>query len=152
MTPVRPIGPRNIQKQQPTNSEGQTDVQQEQNVQQENINLLGFDDFMDPKARLGKPKTLLELWHEYLHGLHGRKPAKDFTPRERGRSKFTYSRRRNFWEIMVKLIRAGYNELTAIDLIEQCYGRGKPITYICVALCKAKRMGYHPNLAFVVGL
>jgi hypothetical protein len=47
-------------------------------------------------ARLGKPKNLLMLWQEYIHGLPGNKPAKDFTSAERGAVKYAYSRKKSF--------------------------------------------------------
>lgn len=48
-------------------------------------------------ARLSKrPKDLFELWHEFQFGCCGLKPAKNFTPIERGANKFAYSRRKAF--------------------------------------------------------
>lgn len=161
MTPVRPLGPRRRQ-------EGQAPPQQQQNHQQHQGNqgdthapvqqqapppppLPEEVDYRDPNAVLGRPKTLLMLWHEYLYGLDGHKPAKDFTPAERGKVKSKYSRRKCFWTVMVKLIRAGYNELSAIDLIHQAYGTGKPVTHIINELQKAKTHGYHPHIGNVIG-
>mgnify|MGYP003512971962 FL=1 len=44
------------------------------------------------------PRTLYDLWQEYQYGLGGRKPAKYFTPTERGKVKHKYSRRKVVWE------------------------------------------------------
>ena len=52
------------------------------------------------------PKTLNVLWQEWEFGLNGRKAAKDFTARERGNVRFTYHRRKVFWEKVSELIRA----------------------------------------------
>jgi hypothetical protein len=106
-------------------------------------------DFLDPYAKLGKPKSLLELWHEYIHGAQGgtMKPAKDFTPAERGRCRHKYCRRKAFWDVMIKLINTEYDELTAIQKIEQCYGSNLPVTKMLdKLLVKARREGYHANL------
>ena len=35
-----------------------------------------------------QPRTLYGLWQEYNQGFNGQKPAKDFTPNERGQVKY----------------------------------------------------------------
>ena len=42
---------------------------------------------------VSRPKTCHDLWQEYMFGGPGRKPAKEFTPAERGRVKHVYSLR-----------------------------------------------------------
>jgi hypothetical protein len=42
-----------------------------------------------------KPPDLFALWRAYEFGIGGRKAAKDFSPTERGKSRFTHSRRKN---------------------------------------------------------
>jgi len=104
---------------------------------------------VDPDAKLGRAKTLLDLWHEWCHGLQGNKAARLFTPVEKGQKKvkFKFSRRNNFWIVMRHLtLGKGHSELSAIDLIEQCYGRNLPVTSMLKKLCEAKEKGYHPNL------
>ena len=105
-----------------------------------------FQDYYDPTAKLGKAKSLLELWNEYLHGLRGNKPAKDFTAAERGRLKTNYSRRNAFWEVMCALVNRGHTELEAIALLKQSYGQTLSVTGMCNALVRARRNGYHVNL------
>ena len=101
---------------------------------------------IDPTARLSKaPKELLTLWHEYLYGLNGNKPAKDFTYTERGRCKYTYSRRKCFWDVMVLHIRAGLTELVAIDRIKAALGVSLSCTKILKELQRHKTHP-HPNL------
>ncbi|KAG6943789.1 hypothetical protein JG687_00018240 [Phytophthora cactorum] len=43
-----------------------------------------------------RPKDVYELWHEYQFECSGLKPAKEFTPVERGANKFAYSRKKVF--------------------------------------------------------
>ena len=101
---------------------------------------------IDPTARLSKsPKELLVLWHEYLYGLNGNKPAKDFTHLERGRDRSTYSRRKCFWDVMVVHIRAGYHDITAIARIKGALGVNLSVTRTLTALQRHKSHP-HPNL------
>jgi hypothetical protein len=102
---------------------------------------------LDSNAKLAShPRTLLLLWHEYLYGLENNKPAKNFTPVERGRIKFKYSRRKCFWSVMVRLINAGFTELTAIGKIHQAYGNNLSVTVVLNKMQRDKRNGGHPNL------
>ena len=94
------------------------------------------------------PRTLLLLWHEFLHGLDNNKPAKDFTRAERGRVKRTYSRRKVFWDLLCRMIDAGFTELIAIDRIYFSYGRNLSVTKILDRLISDKRRNGHPNLRF----
>jgi hypothetical protein len=70
------------------------------NAQQQNQQLeINQHDEMTLVAELSKtPKTLNGLWTEYHYGIGGLKPAKDFTPSERGRCKKTYSQRKAVWD------------------------------------------------------
>lgn len=105
---------------------------------------------LDATAKLSPhPRTLLLLWHEYLYGLEGNKPAKDFTPAERGRVKFKFSRRKCFWAVMARLINAGFTELAGIDKIHQAYGANLSVTAILNKLQRDKRNGGHPNLTLL---
>ncbi|ETP47971.1 hypothetical protein F442_06230 [Phytophthora nicotianae P10297] len=98
-------------------------------------------------ARLSKrPKDLFELWHEFQFGNGGLKPAKDFTPVERGANKFAFSRRKVFWDIVATLICSGYTSDTAIDKIYAVYGRQLPVSSILTALRADRRQGGHASL------
>ena len=155
MAPARPVGPRrrfNVA----ADGNRVNPPRQQQQQQQANRNQQAppppplpppVVPPVDPTANLGKPKSLLQLWHEYLHGMDDDKPAKDFTSVERGKVKFKHSRRKCFWDLMVRLMRAGHNELSATDLITQSYGSNKCCTDICKALQKAKKDGLHPTVA-----
>ena len=70
---------------------------------------------VDDPAVLGRcPKTLFVLWDEYVNGIGGSKPAKEFTRRERGlkRNKFKYSNRLIVWKCMERLIARGGNTMS----------------------------------------
>jgi hypothetical protein len=102
---------------------------------------------IDATAKLSiHPRTLLLLWHEYLFGLEGSKPARNFTSAERGRVRFKYCRRNCFWNVMRRLINGGFTELTAIDKIYQAYGNTLSVTSILNKMAKDKSGGGHPNL------
>ncbi|DBA03536.1 TPA: hypothetical protein N0F65_011437 [Lagenidium giganteum] len=61
------------------------------------------------RAQLSKrPTDLFVLWHEYEFGCAGCKPAKQFTPSERGACKSVFSFRFGFWELIEKLMRRGH--------------------------------------------
>ena len=90
------------------------------------------------------PRTLYALWNEYEFGVNGQKAAKNFTSRERGASRFTYSRRKVFWDKVRELVRAGHTSLTAIDLISNVY-RNKSVTQIINAMLKDKRRNTWPS-------
>ena len=92
-------------------------------------------------ARLGKcPKTLNDLWHEYMFGWTGLKPAKDFTRAERGKVRHTYSRRLVFWEKTSEMVRMGYTAESAIDKIYSAYAScGSSVTKIINAMMKDRK-------------
>lgn len=96
-----------------------------------------------PLAELSSsPRTLIELWMEYICGTGGRKPAKHFTPQERGgKNKFRYCRRKVFWDCVAKHVNAGYEAQSAITKIHECYGHNQSVTNILVAMAKEKKMG-----------
>ena len=106
--------------------------------------------YQDPTAVLGKPRNLLDLWYEYVHGNDGRKAAHRFSHEEKGRCRFKYSRRLPFWELMSHLTETrGHSDLSAVELIKQCYGDNISVTQICKALAVARRTGnFHPNLGY----
>jgi hypothetical protein len=53
------------------------------------------------------PRTLYILWQEYEFGIGGRRPARLFTPAERGKVKYSYYRRKVVWDVIASLVRAG---------------------------------------------
>lgn len=94
------------------------------------------------------PRSLHDLWAEYLHGVGGRKPARLFSYTERGRSKHRYSRRKIVWDTVSGLVRLGHTSEIAIDRIYAVlYGGQTSVTKIINALKRDKRNGtLNPNL------
>lgn len=94
--------------------------------------------------RLSKtPRSLYDLWKEYMFGFSGNKPAKDFTRAERGAVRSTYSRRNHAWETIARMVRAGHTAERAIDKIYDVYGHETSVTKICIMLVKDNRAGGH---------
>jgi hypothetical protein len=69
-----------------------------------------------------RPKSLHELWTEYMFGIGGRKAAKDFTPVERGRCRNKYCRPKLVWDCIKPHVHCGYTSNAAIERIYQVYG------------------------------
>ena len=93
------------------------------------------------------PRSLHDLWAEYLHGVGGRKPARLFSYSERGRSKHRYSRRKVVWDTVSGLVRLGFTSDIAIDRIYGVYGGQTSVTKIINALKRDKKDGtVNPNL------
>jgi hypothetical protein len=93
------------------------------------------------------PRSLHDLWSEYLHGVGGRKPARLFSYTERGRSKHRYSRRKIVWDTVLGLVRQGHTSELAIDKIYGVYGGQTSVTKIINGLKRDKKEGtLSPNL------
>lgn len=93
-----------------------------------------------------KPKSLHDLWTEWCFGVNGNKPAKDFTAAERGACKYTYCRRRVFWDMVRSHMKAGFSANAAIDRIYDAYGHRSSVTSILKKMQADKKNGGHPNL------
>jgi hypothetical protein len=92
------------------------------------------------------PRCLADLWTEYCHGIGGRKPARDFTHSERGRVKFKFCRRKAVWDVIGRLVNAGYSAPAAIQKIRRVYGEGLSVSLLIKAIVSDKSRGGHPNL------
>jgi hypothetical protein len=78
-------------------------------------------------------KSLQELWFEYKFGIDGRKPAEQFTTREKKESrrlKQMLHRRNDFWQYMVRFVLRGETVDTAIMRTQQCHGQQQSVTAI----------------------
>ena len=106
---------------------------------------------VDEMATLSQnPRSLKELWLEYKYGLDGRKPAKDFTTKERNQDskmKQKYYRRNIFWTCLAKMIRQGSTVDLAIEKVRECYGFRCSVTKILGKMIADRKTGGHPNLA-----
>ena len=77
------------------------------------------------------PKSLFVLWDEYMVGIGGRLPAKDFNTKQRGgQTKHRYHRRKIVWDQILKMVNLGYSSATAIDAIYVKYGGRASVTKI----------------------
>jgi len=96
------------------------------------------------------PRSLLELWHEYKHGIDGRKPAEQFTVTERniriGGLKQKYYRRSVIWKCMERLVRNGDTPEVAASKIHAAYGFNLSVTQIINLMIRDRQTGGHPNL------
>ena len=95
---------------------------------------------------MDRPTSLQQLWDEYIRGIGLNKPAKDFTPAERGHKKvkFKYSRRLNFWTMMSLLVSRGFSSQESMDMIYAHYGASKSPTAIIDAIRKDKNQNTLP--------
>ena len=99
-------------------------------------------------ANLSKcPKTIYVLWAEYESGIGGNKPARLFTPSERGWVKFKYSRRKIVCDVIGNMC----NKNVAVDVVidriyAECGGQDTPVNYIIKRLREAKKSGGIQNL------
>ena len=93
------------------------------------------------------PRTLYDLWTEFMLGLGGRKPASQFTQVERGRVKHKYFRRNVIWKMVQRLVRMGLTSDSAIDRIYTVYGAQMSVTRIINGVIEDKKRGrLNPNL------
>ena len=93
-----------------------------------------------------RPVDLFALWRECEFGCGGSKPAKEFSAKERGAVKCTYSLRLTFWKTIDALTRRGHTSGSAIDVVYAVYGRSTPVTAILRAMRDDKQRGGHPSL------
>jgi hypothetical protein len=97
-----------------------------------------------PSTLCRNPKVLSVLWDEWVNGIGGSLPAKDFTPEQRGKCKAIYSQRKVFWDCMERQIDAGSTAASAIAKIEKLYPG--PVSVKLKALRTDERRGGHNRL------
>jgi hypothetical protein len=91
------------------------------------------------------PRTLAILWLEYQFGIGGRKPARTFTPTERGRVKYMYHRRKVVWDVLASLVGAGMTAQQACEKIYAVYGLVS-VAAITNKMRQDRKTGGHPEL------
>ena len=87
------------------------------------------------------PRTLHDLWKEYVTRFSGNKAAKDFSTSERGACRFNYAKRNIVWQAIAKMVNRGYSADSAIDKIYDVYGRSTSVTKIIKRLQEDKKNG-----------
>ena len=93
-------------------------------------------------ATLSKnPRSLHTLWHEYEFGIAGKKPAKFFNSSDRGANRHTYSKRKIFWDLVVKMVNRGRSANDSIDVIYSYYGFKESVSSIIKQLQKERKEG-----------
>jgi hypothetical protein len=132
---------------QQTNNGGQLETLREGLPEEANQNQAAQPDVVATLSP--KPRSLQELWLEYKVGIDGRKPAEQFTKREKNASqklKQKYYWRNVFWQCMERLIQGGDTVETAIIKIRQCYGQQQSVSAIINKMIADKKIGGHPDL------
>ena len=95
-----------------------------------------------PPVSLSKnPRSLYTLWHEYEFGIAGRMPPKFFSSRDRGANRYTYSKRKTFWDLVVKMVNRGRSANEAIDFIYRYYGFNQSVSNIIKKLQRERKEG-----------
>jgi hypothetical protein len=94
------------------------------------------------------PRTLSLLWQEYQFGIGGRRPARSFTAKERGRVKHMYHRRKVVWDVLDTLVRgAGMTAPHAIEKIYSVYGVNQSnLLSLMNRMRVDRKRGGHPEL------
>ena len=94
------------------------------------------------RVRLSKcPRDLWVLWREWEQGLGDGKPAKEFSQHERGANKFSFSRRKVFWDTVEELVKRGNTSDVSIDKIYRVYGWNNSVTKILNEMRSDKKRG-----------
>ena len=96
---------------------------------------------LKPATLSKNPRSLHTLWHEYEFGIAGKKPAKFFNSRDRGANRHTYSKRKIFWDLIVKMVNRGRSANDAIDVIYSHYGFKESVSSIIKQLQKERKEG-----------
>jgi hypothetical protein len=105
----------------------------------------------DPKAiLLPNSRSLYLIWEEWTStGLHGNKPASQFTREENGKNKGKFCRRKILWGVIGNLVRAGIDSHVAIDCIHAMYGANQSVTRIIDRTKEDKKNGVvHASLIY----
>jgi hypothetical protein len=95
-------------------------------------------------TKLSTYRTIGAAWQEWMHGIGGNKPVKDWTPAEYRAQKSTYSRRKDLWDLMKKLVNAGIAPALVISKIEEHYGPIKSIRSVNDRIAKDVKNGTLP--------
>ncbi|CAB9512976.1 expressed unknown protein [Seminavis robusta] len=84
-----------------------------------------------PREFAVAPTCVAEIWEEWMYGLNGNVPVKDWTLRDRIKGKNGWWRRRPLYFLLDALVGDGRSPEDAIKDIEKHYGPSKGISPIC---------------------
>ena len=96
-------------------------------------------------CKLSKYRKIGDAWQEWMHGIGGNKPAKDWTPAERRQQKSTYCRRLPLWKLMSKMCTAGLAPSVFIHRIDIHYGPVRSIGAVADRIKKDTNDGTLPT-------
>jgi hypothetical protein len=86
-------------------------------------------------------------WQEWMYGVDGNKPVKDFTAEERQQQKGTYYNRLPLWQLMTSLVRAKKEPSWVINKINELYGPVHSIRLVAKRIKDdVKNDTLHPDL------
>ena len=72
-----------------------------------------------------RPGDLYVLWREYALGVNGGKPARDYSPSERGANRYAYSRRKKIWNAICSLTTRDTLPIRQLIRSMKCMGRAR---------------------------
>ena len=93
-----------------------------------------------------RPKTLEVVWCEYVSGVNGTKPAREYNDADRAKNSTKYCRRKVLWDIVSDWVRAEKTPEQAIGKMYQIYHPVVSVSRILDGLAKKKKLGGHPEL------
>ena len=87
------------------------------------------------------------MWTEYIWGIKGRCPAKDFNAKQKGKVKSQYYQRNLVWKTISHLTNKSHTVAAACDKIRLVYGVKTSVTGVIAAMQKDnKKYGGHADL------
>ena len=106
-----------------------------------------------PATLCPRPKSLRELWAEWVDGIDGRLPACKFTPQQSGdkRVKHSFCQRKAFWKCVERVtLQRGLAAQTVINMMDDlCKGS---VTQKLQKIKQDERRGGHHRLHPAVGI
>ena len=112
------------------------------------VGSLAFEE-TDRRPILGRnPRTLSVLWDEWMNGVAGNLPAREFTRAQRGAKgvKANFCHRKPFWKCMNRLIDGGSTAAQALRRIDLVYEKYGSVTKQLKAIGKDEKIGGHRSL------
>ena len=93
-----------------------------------------------------RPKTLEVIWREYVSGVNGTKPAREYNDADRAKNSTKFCRRKVLWDIVSDWVWAGKTPEQAMAVMYRLYHPVVSVSRILDGLAKKKKTGGHPEL------